>query len=195
MIPGLHPRFIYPMGDEFIFKTAQRANPSPSPRQSLSLSAIDLGPAWQFGWQWFLNDLRTSLAWLLLHHRAAIPVEGASYPARSGQCGEHLVHLDITPVSLSWVTQRMACFGVWPLGFGIGCSFTLEGLSCPFFTWPIIFVLKGPDQLSLVSLSLPPAGQVALLWPPQTLGSPLLVLITPASLGIYLLFYPVCLTQ
>lgn len=139
--------------------------------------------------------MRTSLCWLLLHHGAAIPVEGACYTAWSGQCGECLLHLDITPVSLSWVTQRMACFGIWPLGFGIGCSFTLEGLSCPFFTWPTTFVLKGPDQLSLVSPSLPPAGQVALLWPPQALGSPLLVLITPVSLGIYLLFYPVCLTQ
>ena len=107
VIPGLHS-----MVDKFIFKTAPRVNPSPSPRQSPSLSALIWVLLGSLGEQWFPYDMKAFWAWLLLNHGAAIPLQGACYPAHSGHCGEHLVHLHITPVSLSSALQRMACFGV-----------------------------------------------------------------------------------
>ena len=102
-----------------------------------------------------------------------------------------------TVCCMGWprVRHDWANFTFTSLGFHLCCPFNLEGLSCPFFTWPATFVLRGSDQLSLASPSLSSAGHMALLWLPQALGSPLLLLITPGSLSIYSLFCPVCLTQ
>ena len=90
MIPGLHS-----MVDEFIFKTAPRANPSLSPRQSPSLSVLIWVLLGSSGEQWFPYDMKAFLAWLFINHGAAVALEGACYPARSGHCGEHLVHLHV----------------------------------------------------------------------------------------------------
>lgn len=74
---------------------------------------------------------------------AAIPLEGACYPAQARGIVGSIWYL----VSLLWALQRMA----WSFSgfFGTYRSFSLEGLSWPFFTWPTVFVLKGSDQLSL----------------------------------------------
>lgn len=79
---------------------------------------------------------------------------------------------------------------VWPLGFGICCSFSLEGLSCPSVPGPPCLSRRAQTNCHFHLLARCPS-----LWPPQALASPLLVPVPRGPLGIYLLLHPVCLTQ
>lgn len=77
--------------------------------------------------------------------RVAIPPEGTCCPALvQGNVGS----IWSIVVFLSWGLRGMARF-LSARGFGTRCSFSLKGLSCAFFTWPSVFVLKGLDRLSL----------------------------------------------
>lgn len=123
--------------------------------------------------------MRASLGWLLLNHGGSHPTGGDLLPCTGpGQCGEHLVHPAITPVSLSWALRRGG-------GGGGGMIFVCTRL------WHTVFLQPGRPFLSLLYLaiclcpeglrstltsnsstflSLLPARQVFLLWLPQALA-------------------------